>query len=365
MKTIRILFAALSFFISVNCFAFEFSSYGSISYVSGDAHNHNNFAISQVELTAQRDLSEKTYAVLDILFEIDQDEVGTEIERLSINRSFTSALEIGFGRFMQPLGFWNQNFSHGALSQDTVSRPYLINLEHHDKGFLPSHIVGMVIRGETENWTYSLGVGNTDAVNSSETVSLVGPTTVNPLNSNSPNNELSMIFRSTYAIYDGLEVGLMLGSHKYSELSETGSGLVDYGDILFEEKYVALDFYLNSASLYVFGELYEVRIDDNQNLTGGGFTANPDTYSATAYYIQAGYRIQPNLRLALRYESLDYDDNATLFQVQRIDSRSETILAVSYLPEESNIIRFEVKQENPDAFKSETVYALQWYFYLL
>ncbi|WP_455376004.1 hypothetical protein [Kaarinaea lacus] len=365
MKTYRIYLALILLLFCKYSLAFEFSAYGSVSYISGDDHNHNNFAISQVELTAQRDLSEKTYAILDILFDMDQDSLTTEVERLSINRVFSNSLEIGFGRFMQPLGFWNHNFSHGTLSQDTISRPYLINIEHHEKGFLPSHVIGGLIRGETDDWTYSLGIGNTDGVDSSNTASLTGPTTVSPLNSNPPNDELSIIFRGTYALMDSLELGLMVGSHNYSEISEGNIGLVNDGEVLFEEQYIAVDFYYNSDSFYLFGEYYNIKVDDNQTLTGGGFSANNDTYNATAYYVQAGYRIAQNFRIAVRYESLDYDDNATLFQVQSIDKRTESILAVSYLPEDSNIIRFEVKQENPEDSKSETIYALQWYFYLL
>jgi len=365
MKKILIYLVLCLLLYGSNSFAFEFSAYGSISYISGDDHNHNNFAISQIELVAQRDLSDKTYAILDILFAADQDELTTEVERLSINRVFSKEFEIGFGRFMQPLGFWNHNFSHGALSQDTISRPYLINIEHHEKGFLPSHIIGGLFRGEGDDWTYAFGIGNTDGIDSSATAALSGPTTVSPLNSNPPNDELTMIFRGTYALMDSMELGLMVGSHKYSEISEGNIGLVADGEVLFEEKYIAADFYINSESFYLFGEYYKIQIDDNQTLSGGGFTANNDTYNATAYYVQAGYRIQQNLRLAVRYESLDYDNNATLFQVQSIDSRTESIFAISYLPEASNIIRFEVKQENPEASKSETIYGLQWYFYLL
>jgi len=367
MKTIRNILALVLMFISNISLAFEFSAYGSISYVSGDAEDHNNFAISQVELVAQRDLSEKTYAILDILFDLHRDELSTEVERLSINRVISESFEIGFGRFMQPLGFWNQNFSHGALSQDTISRPYFINLEHHEKGFLPSHVIGALFRGESKDWTYSLGIGNTDGIDSSETAPLVptGPSRVSPLNSNPPNDELSAMFRGTYKLTDSFELGAMLGSHKYSEISEGNIGLVNDGEVLFEEEYVAVDFYFNSESFYLFGEYYNISVDDNLSLAGGGFTANNDTYNATSYYVQAGYRIEQNFRIALRYESLDYDDNATLFLVQSIDKRTESTLAISYLPEASNIIRFEVKQENPVASKSETVYALQWYFYLL
>lgn len=351
--------------VSQSGYAFEFSAFGSISYLSGDAHDNNNFSISQVELIAQRDLSDKTYAVLDILFELEQNETSTEVERLSINRTIYKSHEIGLGRFMQPLGFWNHNFSHGALSQDTISRPYLVDIEHHEKAFLPSHLIGILFRGESDNWSYSLGIGNTDGIDSSATAALSGDSIVTPLNSNPPNDEVTVIFRGTYALSESLEFGLMLGSHSYSEISASGTGLVDEGELLFEEQYLALDFIYNHGPIYVFGEYYTIDIDDNQNISGGGITPNSETYNATVYYIQAGYRFNPRIRIALRHESLEYDDNATLFQVQSIDNRTESTFAINYLLEESNIVRFEVKQEEPDATDSETIYSVQWYFYLL
>lgn len=363
----QIIVALILLLASNVCVAFEFSSYGSVTYASNDNDTQNNFSLSQIELIAQRDLSERTYAIIDILFEFEESEVNPEVERLSINRAISDTFEVGLGRFMQPLGFWNHNFSHGALSQDTISRPFLINIEHHERAFLPSHLIGVLLRGETNQWTFNLGAGNSDGINSAAVKATTGPSTVNPINSNPPNNELTIIFHSTYAISDMIEVGLTLGKHNISEVSDGTSGFVDNGEVLFEEQYAAFDFSFNASAFYLFGEYYQIQIDDNQNFDGGasGITANPDTYDATAYYIQGGYRLTPNLRFAARYESLDYDDNATLFQVQRINSRTESTLAVSYLLEESNILRFEAKKEEPDGSKSQTTYALQWYFYLL
>ena len=347
---------------SSSIYAFEFSAFASASYLSGD-DEHNNFTLGHLELVGQRNLSEQTYAIIDVIFEAHNSHSSTEIERLSINRTFSDTFEIGIGRYMQPLGFWNHNFAHGSLSQTTISRPFMIDIEHHDKGFLPSHLIGLLMKGETDSWTYQFGIGNTDSIDSSPAIGPSGPARIKPINTDAPNNDLTLIFRSTYAVTDNFELGLMLGSHKYSEISD--AGLIEYGEVLFEEQFASLDFNYSYGDFHTFAEYYSMRFDDNQDLSGGSIIANDDTYNASAYYIQVGYRVMPDLTISTRYESLDYDDNATLFLVQGIVSQTQTLLALSYMLEESNILRFEAKQVEPDVGDSDTIIALQWYFFLL
>jgi len=350
------------YFFSPGTYAFEFSVFANATYMNGD-EEHNNFTLGQLELVAQRNLSEKTYTIIDVIFQSHSSHVNTEIERLSINRELTDYLEIGIGRYMQPLGFWNHNFSHGSLSQTTISRPYLIDIEHHDKGFLPSHLIGVLLKGESESWSYQFGAGNTDTIDSSPAIVPSGPATVRPTNTDAPGDKLTLILRGTYAISDNLEVGFTLGSHNYTEVSD--SGLVEKGEVLVEEKYGSLDFNYNSDSFFIFSEYYSMQYDDNQDLSGGTVTANTDSYNATAYYVQAGYRLTQDLTISARYESLDYDKDATLFLIQGLVPRTDSVLALSYMLEDSNVLRFEAKRVEPDVGDGESIYALQWYFFLL
>ena len=342
--------------------AVEFSVFGDVRFVSG-LEDENNFALGSVDIVTQHNLSEKTYAILDILFEIDQNHVETEIERLSINHTVSEKFEIGVGRYLKPLGFWNHNFVHGSLSQHTVTRPFLLELEDTARGFLPSHLNGLLISGETRNWTYQFSLANTDGVDSSEVTAGTGPASVFTLNNMAPNDAMTLFFRTTYRVTDSFEVGFMGSSHNYTEVSDTG--LVNYGEVLFEQNFVSLDFNYFGKYFYTFAEYYYSQYEDNPDLTGGGLTANPDTYNATAYYIQLGYYITRTLTFVTRYESLDYDDNATLFLAQVIVPQTEALVGLNLLLEESHALRFEAKQIEPEVGESETVYYAQWFFYLL
>lgn len=355
----HVLIAVLLVSFSSSVSALEFSGFASATYVSGDDEN-NNFALGKAELITEHNLSDKTYGILDIVFETEGGETIPEIERLSINHTINKLFVIGAGRYMEPLGFWNHNFAHGSLAQHTVSRPYLLEIEQHEKGFLPSHLIGLLIQGESDSWSYQFSMANGSGVDSSGASS--GATRVFPLNNESPGDALTTLLRATYLVSDNLELGLTLSSNEFTETSDTG-GLVNRGELPFKEKFVAIDFNYNLASFYLFGESYFMQFDDNVDMTT--VTPNPDTYDATAYYMQFGYRATNKLTLVTRYESLDFDSNATLFTVQDIVPLTRTILGFNYALESSNSIRFEAQQTDPDGGDSNTIYYLQWFFYML
>lgn len=362
----RILFVVLLLTGITPVHAFEFSMFADATLNSGN-DEQNNFAIGQIELLAEQNLSDKTYAIVDVMVEAKSHETQTDIERLSINRMVGDHFEFGVGRYIRPLGFWNHNFSHGSLSQHTVSRPFLLDIEEDHKGFLPSHLIGFLMRGETQSWTFQFAAANTDGVNSTNPA--IGPDAAEifPLNSDVPNDKVTLLFRTTYLATDNLEFGLTLGSHNYSETSTTG--LVGEGEVLFEQAYAAMDFNINAGPVYLFGEYYFLQYDDNPNIASSGATppvqANPDTYDATAYYVQLGVRATDKLTFVTRYESLDFDDNATIFQIQNIVPQNQTIIGFNYALEQSNAIRFEVKDVEPETGETDTIYSLQWFFYLL
>jgi hypothetical protein len=204
-------------------------------------------------------------------------------------------------------------------------------------------------------------MANGSGIDSSNAASPTGSARVFPLNSESPGDALTTLLRTTYRASDSLEIGLTLSSHEYIETSD--AGLVNKGESLFKQSFVSMDFNYNLASFYLFGEGYYMQYDDNADMTT--VTPNPDTYNATAYYIQFGYRATQKLTLVSRYESLDFDKDATLFDIQKIEPQTHTVLGFNYALEPSNSIRFEAQQIDPDTGDSNTVYYLQWFFYML
>ena len=342
--------------------AVDLSIFGDVRYTAGN-DDEKGFALGKVDIVTQPNLSDNTYAIVDLLLEIDQYEADTAVKRLSINHSFSEKFEIGAGRYMKPLGFWNHNFVHGSLAQHTVTRPFLISMEEMDKGFPPSHLVGLLMGGETSNWTYQFAVANSDSIDSSFAVAGSGPARVFPQNSASQADDVTLFLRTTYRLTDDVEFGFMASAHNYVEASS--SGLVPEGETLFQQNFVSLDFSYYGGAFYMFGEYYYMQSEDNPELTGGGLSANPDTYNSSAYYIQLGYEIIDNLTLVTRFESLDYDDNATLYLSQGIVPQTQGLIGLNYQIEENHALRFEAKQIEPDVGNSETIYNVQWFFYLL
>ena len=151
-------------------------------------------------------------------------------------------------------------------------------------------------------------------------------------------------------------------------LETSNSGLVAESEVLFEQSYAALDFNFSTESFYMFGEYYFMQYDDNPDIVSTPpsiVQANPETYDVTAYYLQLGYRATDALTFVTRYESLEFDDNATIMLVQDIVPQTRTIVGFNYALEQSNAIRFEVKDIEPDVGEPDTIYSLQWFFYLL
>jgi len=368
MKKYSVLAFVIFALASPASFALEFSLYAESTFTAGSDEDHN-FSLGKLDFVSQHNLSDKTYAIVNIIFETEKDEVATEVERLSINRTLTDWLEVGVGRYMQPLGYWNQNYAHGSLAQDTVSSPFSVDIEHQYKGFLPSHIDGLLFKGDAGSFSYWLGGGNTDSIETAPVVGTAvdpGPAVVTPSGTEAPGKAISSMGRITYHLTDNMDIGAMLGSHNYTEASETGPGttLVEFGKVLFKEQYASLNFSYIGKSFYTFGEFYGMKFDDNQSMTT--VTPNKDSYTATVYYVQAGYRFTDKFTLSARYESLDFKKKeATLFAVQDIVPKSESVVALKYMLEDSNALKLEAKQIKPDVGDTENIYALQWFFFIL
>lgn len=362
-RAVQAVFAFFLVSLHSASFAFEFSMFGSAGVINGD-DDHENFSLGSLELIAEHSLSEKTHIVTDLLVESTHDGMEIDLVRYSINRTFNHMFTVGIGRFMQPLGFWNHNFSHGSLAQHTVTRPYIIDIEHHDFRIVPTHLVGVLVRGENETFSYQFALANADGIRSEDAAADSGPASTFTLNGDAPTDELTAVLRFTYRLFDSLEIGLLAGDHHYVELDEN-NGLVERGEILFDQLFLALDFNYNASSWYLFGEYYALEYEDHAELSGTSVTANPDSYDATFYYVQTGYRISDKLTAVARYESLDIDDNATFFEVQNQVSQTRSILGVNYAVEPSNSIRIQVSEIDPELGSGDTIYYLQWFFYML
>ena len=362
-RAVLVVFAILLVTFHSTTIAFEFSMFGSVAINSGD-EDHQNFSLGALELIAEHNLSEQTHIVTDLLIRSTHDGMETDLVRYSINRTFNNMFTVGIGRFMQPLGFWNHNFSHGSLAQHTVTRPYIIDIEHHDFRIVPTHLIGMLVRGENETFSYQLSIANADGIRTQNAAIDTGPAHTHSLNGDAPADDISTVLRLTYRILDSFEMGLLIGKHNFVELDEN-NGLVERGEVLFEQNFVSLDFNYNTPSWYLFGEYFLIEYDDNKDLSGTTVAANPDSYEGAFYYLQAGYRFTDKLTMVLRYESLEIDDNATFFEIQNQVPQTRSVFAINYATEPSNSLRFQVTEVDPELGNGDTIYYLQWFFYML
>jgi hypothetical protein len=67
-----------------------------------------------------------------------------ELERLQVGYSLGEDTTLWFGRFHQPLSFWNFQFHHGAYLQPSIARPAIEEWED-DGGVLPAHVTGLML----------------------------------------------------------------------------------------------------------------------------------------------------------------------------------------------------------------------------
>ena len=100
--------------------------FGQLGYVSSDKaeSKNNNFYIGGLDLFYTAKISERSQFLSEVLFETTaENSTVVDIERLTVQRTFSDLLKIGIGRFHTALGFWNDNYHHGSFLHKTVDRP--------------------------------------------------------------------------------------------------------------------------------------------------------------------------------------------------------------------------------------------------
>lgn len=115
-------------------------------------------------LLARGELSPSLAAVMELVFEVDEDGATiADLERLHLVWT-TPRFEVLAGRLHTPLGTWNDHYHHGLWLQLPVERPYVLRFED-DGGFLPIHWIGALVAtrfdiGTDMRLNLTGGVGN-------------------------------------------------------------------------------------------------------------------------------------------------------------------------------------------------------------
>jgi len=322
-----------------------------------------------LSLTANHDISDSSYVTADILLEEQEHGFEVHIERFKITKSFDKILDVSAGRFYKPLGFWKHNFHHGSLYQDTVSRPFFLEFENRDEGVFPAHLVGLLLGRETNLYSLQFAASNSTGLDTVDYDEEEPPFTQS-INTSDPSKDKTYVLRATVSpLKNRLEFGILGIMNNVVEIGEHGSvsdPLVEHGETLFDQQVLGVDLSYNGTRFYTFGEYYHMNFEDNPDMsTAGSIAPNAESYQAQAYYLQMGYRFTTKFTIAIRHENLDFEENSTYFDIQGIIPETRNLVAFNYRIEESNIVRFEIRDEKPDQLDSTLYYNLQWFFYIL
>lgn len=340
--------------------ALELGAFGDVSYVSSDAAGDaDNFALGGLDLYTMQKIDDRTQAFFEVVYEHDGEGFVLDVERYWLAREFSPAFRLGAGRFHAPLGYWNRNYHHGILIQDTVSRPAFLDFEDGEDAILPMHVIGLMATGRLDGgFAYEAAIANSTSIDTS-----VSPATAREIllaNTEDLSDDKSLFARLTYeASALPLDLGLFVMRNNVIEAAAAGSYAPAAGEDLVQQDLLGLDLRYRRGPFNLLAEFYRL---DSEAQAGVG---DGRSHTADAYYVQLGYRFAEPWKVTYRYESLDFDSADEYFNILGI-ARPETynVLALRRELDESNALMLEVRTEDPDGGASTTTTTLNWSFLL-
>ncbi|VAW98889.1 hypothetical protein MNBD_GAMMA23-2139 [hydrothermal vent metagenome] len=366
LKIIKIsLMTAVAFSLHTSpTYAVNFGLFGDITYSNSDEAGTNDaFALGGLDFYATHQISEKTRGFVEYVFENTSSGLVTDLERLWISHTFDDRFVIAAGRFHSPLGNWNRAYHHGALLQDTISRPFFLDFEDRTSGILPVHLVGLMANGDftlsSGELSYELGIGNGPSLNTS-TAGFAATIANKPeieINVTSDTDSNKAIFLRTIYKPDALplKAALFLMNSAVAESNGTGSAVAAKGSVIVDQTIIGFDLsYESDNGFDVLAEYYNI---ENTNKVG---TAG--TYTGKAYYVQLGYWFTETLKGVIRYEDLSFNSNDSYFRVLATAEASHNVFALRYDIDETNSLKFEVDSTDLKTGTDTTTFTVQWAF---
>lgn len=338
--------------------AVEFGVFGDVSYSGSDAPGAvSSFALGGLDFFARQQIDPKTIGFIEYVFENNGEGFVLDLERLYVQRTINDGFKVSMGRFHSPLGYWNNNYHHGVLIQETVSRPSFLDFEDGAAAILPTHVVGATVSGEVAGLGYEVAVANSTFLDS-----VVGGEIgiANVADANLTDSK-TVFARATYDVKSlGLQLG---GSYMSNSIVESNvAGAVAQGEELIKQTVIGVDGRYSIAGLDILGEYFGMTNKEAAGVDDG------KSHSATAMYLQAGYQVTEKLRPVYRYESLAFDAQAgdldEYFKILDRDEYTANVIAVRYDLDESNALTFEYKMTNfaDSGQKDYNAYTVDWSF---
>ena len=341
--------------------AVNFGLFGDVAFNNSDAFGDNSaFTLGDLDFYATQAISDRSRGFIEFVFENTDEGIVTDLERLWVSHTFKDEFTLAAGRFDSPLGAWNRTFHHGAILQDTVSRPFFLDVEDGADGVLPVHVVGLMATGDFVMnrgiLSYELALANGPSLDSSSGLSPSegGESDIDINNISDPNDDKSVALRVIYKpdLLD-MKIGVFAMSNTIAE-SADGTGLVAIGEGLVSQTIVGLDVTYTYKKFDVLGEYYRF---DNKNKVGV-----TGSNTAAAYFVQVSYWLTDSTKAVLRSENLSFDDTDSYFQLLGTREATHNVFALRYDVDESNSLKFELNRADVTESENTTSYRLQWAF---
>ena len=339
--------------------ALEFGVFSDITFSdSGVEGEDAGFALGALDFYGTAQIDENTRVFIEYVFENGSDGLITDLERLWVARTISDELTIGVGRFHSPLGYWNRTYHHGAILQDTVSRPFFLEFEDGAGAILPVHVVGLMATGDfalsSGYLEYEAYIANGPSIDTSVATAADREIEINDSGDN--NASKSVGFRTTFTPnVSDMSVSLFVMSNVVSDSGGVVAG--GMGQALVSETISGMDLAYRMDDFDLIVEYYNLSNKDEAGALG--------TQTGTAYYIQLGHQFADAWKLSVRHEAISTKEGGDrYFRELGIKDASHNVAAIRYDIDDTNALKFEVNQSNPEdgTEKESTAYMMQWSF---
>lgn len=137
---------------------------GTFMFMPTVAFAHQDTTVPVPTLDPQQFIADLFYSTdvdsFRFLTEVQIDAGGTEAERFQAGWRISPDLSLWFGRYHNPIGYWNVEHHHGHYMETSAERPQILEFED-EGGPLPIHLVGGLLTGmhEIGNGTLNFDIG--------------------------------------------------------------------------------------------------------------------------------------------------------------------------------------------------------------
>jgi hypothetical protein len=142
---------------------FRISGMGNVDFTTlPPGRDEDGFQIGPFDLFMTARMSDSWSALAELVFENDDNEIATDLERFIVTYDRSNRLRVRAGREHNPLVHWNTTLHPGLYMQTPIDRPAMAAFED-DGGAWPVHFVGLLVSGRLQGrlgLSYGAGVGN-------------------------------------------------------------------------------------------------------------------------------------------------------------------------------------------------------------